>query len=73
MQVKFQAGASRDARDPGPGPVAAAAATGLQVGVVLLSSLFLQGVLGASAVRAGVEFLPPVIAHRARGAGLGGT
>ncbi len=43
------------------GGLALLAATGTQVGVVLLSSLFLQGVLGASAVRAGVEFLPPVI------------
>ena len=43
------------------GGLALLAATGIQVGVVLLSSLFLQGVLGASAVRAGVEFLPPVV------------
>jgi hypothetical protein len=43
------------------GGLALLAATGTQVGVVLLSSLFLQGVLGASPVRAGVEFLPPVV------------
>jgi EmrB/QacA subfamily drug resistance transporter len=43
------------------GGLALLSATGIQVGVVLLSSLFLQGVLGASAVRAGVEFLPPVV------------
>jgi predicted MFS family arabinose efflux permease len=43
------------------GGLALLGATGTQVGVVLLSSLFLQGVLGASAVRAGVEFLPPVV------------
>jgi EmrB/QacA subfamily drug resistance transporter len=51
------------------GGLALLAATGTQVGVVLLSSLFLQGVLGASAVRAGVEFLPPVLLT-ALGAGL---
>jgi MFS family permease len=43
------------------GGLALLGATGTQVGVVLLSSLFLQNVLGASAVRAGVEFLPPVV------------
>jgi EmrB/QacA subfamily drug resistance transporter len=45
------------------------AATGTQVGVVLLSSLFLQSVQGASAVRAGLEFLPPVVVT-GLGAGL---
>jgi len=43
------------------GAVALLAATGLQVGVVLLSSLFLQDVTGASAIRTGLEFLPPVL------------
>jgi len=43
------------------GGLALLGATGTQVGVVLLSSLFLQDVLGASAVRTGVEFLPPVV------------
>jgi EmrB/QacA subfamily drug resistance transporter len=43
------------------GGLALLAATGLQVGVILLSSLFLQGVTGASAIRAGLEFLPPVV------------
>ena len=53
-----------------PGAIALLAATGLQVGVVLLSSLFLQNVTGASALRAGVEFLPPVLLT-GLGAGLG--
>ncbi len=53
-----------------PGAIALLAATGLQVGVVLLSSLFLQNVTGASALRAGVEFLPPVLLTGI-GAGLG--
>jgi EmrB/QacA subfamily drug resistance transporter len=53
-----------------PGALALLAATGLQVGVVLLSSLFLQDVTGASALRAGVEFLPPVLLT-GLGAGLG--
>ncbi len=52
------------------GAVALLAATGLQVGVVVLSSLFLQDVTGASALRAGVEFLPPVLLTGV-GAGLG--
>jgi EmrB/QacA subfamily drug resistance transporter len=43
------------------GGLALLAATGLQIGVILLSSLFLQGVTGASAVRTGLEFLPPVL------------
>ena len=51
------------------GGLALLAATGIQVGVVLLSSLFVQGVTGASAVRAGVEFLPPVLVT-GLGAGL---
>lgn len=51
------------------GGLALLAATGLQVGVVLLSSLFLQDVTGASAIRAGLEFLPPVLLT-ALGAGL---
>jgi MFS family permease len=53
-----------------PGALALLAATGLQIGVVVLSSLFLQDVTGASALRAGVEFLPPVLLTGA-GAGLG--
>jgi len=52
------------------GAVALLGATGLQVGVVVLSSLFLQDVTGASALRAGVEFLPPVLLTGI-GAGLG--
>jgi hypothetical protein len=36
-------------------------ATSLQIALILLSSLFLQGVTGASAVRTGLEFLPPVL------------
>jgi len=52
------------------GAVALLAATGLQVGVVILSSLFLQDATGASALRAGVEFLPPVLLTGI-GAGLG--
>jgi EmrB/QacA subfamily drug resistance transporter len=52
------------------GAVALLAATGIQVGVVVLSSLFLQDVTGASALRAGVEFLPPVLLTGI-GAGLG--
>jgi MFS family permease len=52
------------------GALALLAATGLQVGVVVLSSLFLQDVTGASALRAGVEFLPPVLLT-GLGAGLG--
>jgi len=52
------------------GALALLAATGLQVGVVVLSSLFLQDVTGASALRAGVEFLPPVLLTGI-GAGLG--
>ena len=51
------------------GGLALLAATGLQVGVVLLRSLFLQDVTGASAIRAGLEFLPPVLLT-ALGAGL---
>ena len=43
------------------GGLALLAATGIQVGVVLLSSLYVQGVTGVSAVRAGLEFLPPVL------------
>jgi len=53
-----------------PGALALLAATGIQVGVVVLSSLFLQDVTGASALRAGVEFLPPVLLT-GLGAGLG--
>ena len=53
-----------------PGAVALLAATGIQVGIVVLSSLFLQDVTGASALRAGVEFLPPVLLT-GLGAGLG--
>jgi predicted MFS family arabinose efflux permease len=45
------------------------AATGLLVGQQLLTSLFLQDVTGASPIRAGVEFLPLVLAA-AVGAGL---
>jgi MFS family permease len=52
------------------GALALLGATGLQVGVVVLSSLFLQDVTGASALRAGVEFLPPVLLT-GLGAGLG--
>jgi EmrB/QacA subfamily drug resistance transporter len=43
------------------GGLALLAATGLQVGVLLLSSLFLQDVTRASALRTGLEFLPPVL------------
>jgi EmrB/QacA subfamily drug resistance transporter len=53
-----------------PGAVALLAATGIQVGIVVLSSLFLQDVTGASALRAGVEFLPPVLLT-GLGAGIG--
>jgi EmrB/QacA subfamily drug resistance transporter len=58
------------ARGLAPGALALLAATGIQVGVVVLSSLFLQDVTGASALRAGVEFLPPVLLT-GLGAGLG--
>lgn len=51
------------------GGLALLAATGIQIGVVLLSSLFLQDVTGASAVLAGLEFLPPVLLTAA-GAGM---
>jgi MFS family permease len=43
------------------GGLALFAGTGLQVGVILLTSLFLQGATGASAIRTGLEFLPPVL------------
>ena len=58
------------ARGLAPGALALLTATGIQVGVVVLSSLFLQDVTGASALRAGVEFLPPVLLT-GLGAGLG--
>ena len=45
------------------------AATGLLVGQQLLISLFLQEVTGASAIRAGLEFIPLVVAT-VIGAGL---